>query len=319
MKRNKPLLAISGCLLGKNIRYNGGHCREDWVFSELSKYVDFFSVCPELEMGLGVPREEIHLFNYDRSDKEIKLKTKFTNKELTHTAINSYQEIVSTLQAQKINGHILTRKSPTCGTDNVKVYVNDLPNLHRVGTGLYARHINEEIPELPLIDSGRIKNVQLRENFVKQVFAHHRFTQLDGSSRELHEFHRRYKYTLMEHSQDNLRRLGAIAANHANLPLPIVYQDYFALLMNTLSILPTVKNRINALVHIFGYFKNELNAVEKKEFLNLIEDYRHGISNYSTINTILGIFGNNFNNEYIQEQLIFGPYPKELKLLKTVS
>ncbi|MEH0860925.1 MULTISPECIES: DUF523 and DUF1722 domain-containing protein [Halobacteriovorax] len=319
MKRQKPLIAISSCLLGENIRYNGGHCRENWIYSELSKFVDFHPVCPELAMGLGVPREEIHLFRTTRKDNEVKLRSKFTKEELTQTAYITYESIEDDLKNLDIDGHIFTRKSPTCGPDNVKTITLDDPNYVNKSTGLYAGFIMDQFPNLPYIDNGRIKNIELRENFVKKIFSHFRFKQLNGTMRDLQLFHQMHKYAIMEHNQENMRTLGRIAANHEGLSAQKVYQIYFKLFMETISILPTRKNRLNACYHVFGYFKNDLGAGEKKALLNLMEDYQNGVSNYLTINSFLNVLTEAHQKAYLQDQYIFEPYPKELKLLKDIA
>ncbi|MFG1499481.1 DUF523 and DUF1722 domain-containing protein [Halobacteriovorax sp. XZX-3] len=315
----RPKIAISSCLLGENIRYNGGHCREDWVYSELSKFVDFVPVCPEFEMGLGVPREEVHLFKVDKQSNEVRLRSKFTKKDLTEEANQVYQNIHARIANEEINGHIFTRKSPTCGTDNVKTITLSDENYVTKSTGLYAQYIMDTMPTLPFIDSGRIKNLELRENFVKKIFSHLRFQQLDGSIRELQLFHQMYKYSIMEHNQNNLRLLGGIAANHEKLEVSEVYSKYFKLFMETLDILPTRKNRLNACFHVFGYFKKDLTAHEKDILIKMMEDYKNGISNYLTVNSFLNILTNTHKKTYLQDQYIFGPYPKDLKLLKNIA
>lgn len=319
IKRQRPLIAISSCLLGKNIRYNGGHCRENWIFHELAKYVDFHPVCPEFEMGLGVPREEIHLFRKTKDDKEIKLRSKFSKEELTQSAHITYESIQDELESLDIDGHIFTRKSPTCGPDNVKTITLSDPNNVIKSTGLYAQFIMDQFPTLPYIDNGRIKNIELRENFVKRIFSHFRFKQLNGSIRELQLFHQMYKYSIMEHNQDKMRTLGRIAANHEKHTPEEVYKLYLNLFMETISILPTRKNRLNACYHVFGYFKNDLESAQKQALLNLMEDYQNGISNYLTINSFLNILTKAHQKEYLNDQYIFEPYPKELKLLKDIA
>ncbi len=319
MTKERPLIAISSCLLGDNIRYNGGHCREDWVFHELSKYVDFLPICPEVEMGLGVPREEIHLFVNDRNDKEIKIRKKFSQDDLTDAALKTYTKISSRLNDARIDGHILTRKSPTCGTDNVKTVTLNDPNYVIKSTGLYAQYLFDHYGQIPVIDSGRIKNLELRENFIKRIFSHFRFMQLDRKISALQKFHQQYKYSIMEHDQNRLRRLGAIAANHERYEIEEVFKNYYDLYMETMAIVPSRKNRLNACYHVFGYFKNELHSKEKESLLKLMEDYQNGITNYLTINSFLSVLSNAHEKDYLKGQYLFEPYPKELKLLKNIA
>lgn len=313
-KRPKPKIAISSCLLGELVRYNKNHCRDKWVANELSKYAEFVPFCPEMEMGLGVPREEIHLyFNPDERDK-IKLKGKVSGQELTDKAIETATLINQRLKESAIDGFILTKKSPSCGIDHVKTVNIDNPQDVTRSAGMYAKSAQDFFPHIPKIDSGRILNLELREHYIKAVYAHYRFRQLAPKASELQAFHQHYKYILMEHSPANLKEMGQLVANHNNDNIEIIMKKYYELFFTTLKIEATKKKRYNALMHVLGYFKKELGQEEKKEVLSIFDEYSSGITSYSTLLRYLELLTKAHKQEYLQDQLFFAPYPKELAL-----
>jgi uncharacterized protein YbbK (DUF523 family) len=221
--KERPLVAISACLLGSPVRHDSNHCKEEWIVEELSKFVDFYPLCPEMEMGLGTPREEIHLY-YDEGDKShIKLRTKNSKVELSSQALNTFEVMNKGLNTVKIDGFILTRKSPSCGLSHVKTINSDKPQEVIHSQGLFAKNICEKYPSIPKIDNGRMRNFELREHFIKSVFAHFRFNNLSANIDSLQDFHKRYKYILMEHSPSELQKLGRISANSSKLSFDEVH------------------------------------------------------------------------------------------------
>ncbi len=314
--KNKPKIGVSACLLGDSVRYNRGHTQDKWLIRELGKFVDFYPFCPEVEMGLGVPREEIHLY-YKEGDKEqLYLRSKFSRVELTDKAQETYERMNAKMDKEFLDGVVLMKKSPSCGIGNVKTVSEDEKGSVKLLQGLYATNVEKRYPTLPKVDSGRFKNAMLREHFVKQVFAHWRFSLLENKISDLQDFHKRYKYILMEHDQDALRELGRICANHDKLPADEVFQIYKELFFKTMETLATVKNRTNTLYHIMGYVKNNLNSEEKKHIIDLIEEYKEGIHSYMVPLKLLLFFIEKYDIEYLQNHYYFTPYPKELKLHK---
>lgn len=313
----RPLIGISACLLGNPVRYNSSHCKEEWIMEELANFVDFFPLCPEQEMGLGTPREEIHLY-YQNDKNDIRLRSKKTLIDLTDLAQKTYQELNASTNAKKLDGFILTRKSPSCGLDNVKTVKHDDPTQVVPREGLYAKNVMTHFPAIPKIDSGRIKNKELREQYITNLFAHFNFNNLEIKTSALQDFHKKYKYILMEHSSTNLKKLGLIAANSDNKEIDEVFVKYYELFFETLKILPTVKNRINTLTHIMGYFKTDLESFEKQEILSMFEEYRNDIISYNTVKRFFQYLMTKHKKDYLKEQILFYPYPKELKIQKYI-
>ena len=270
MIKERPLIAISACLLGSPIRYDSNHCREEWIIDELSKFVDFYPLCPEMEMGLGTPREEIHLY-YDEGDKtNIKLRSKFTKTELLPLAEKTYETMTGQMAKVKIDGFILTKKSPSCGLSHVKTVNGENPKEVIHTQGLFAKNICEKYPSAPKIDNGRIRNVELREHFIKGVFAHFRFGQLEKNISSLQDFHKKYKYITMEHSPSSLQKLGQLVSNVDKLSNDELYEKYYQQFFETLKIEATLKKRYNTLMHLFGYFKKRFRARRKTRFSLII-------------------------------------------------
>ena len=314
--KSKPKIGVSACLLGENVRYNRGHTQDKWLIRELGQYVDFYPFCPEVEMGLGVPREEIHLYYKDEDKEQLYLRSKFSRVELTDKAQETYQRMNGKMDKESLDGVVLMKKSPSCGLGNVKTVSEDENGSVKLLQGLYATNLEKNYPHLPKVDSGRFKNPTLREHFIKQVFAHWRFSQLENKISALQDFHKRYKYTLMEHDQDALRELGRICANHENRSPEEVFSDYKDKFFNAMSTLASVNNRVNTLYHIMGYVKNNLASDEKKHIIDLIEEFKEGIHTYMVPLRLLRFFIEKYNIEYLENHYYFTPYPKELKLHK---
>jgi uncharacterized protein YbgA (DUF1722 family)/uncharacterized protein YbbK (DUF523 family) len=318
VKKERPLIAVSACLLGQPVRHNGNHCEEAWLVEELSKFVDFYPICPEVEMKLGVPREEIHLV-YENGDKNnISIRTKTTKENLTSLAHQTYQEMNAKLSLKSIDGFILTKKSPSCGLDNVKTVNIDDSQSSVPRTGLFAKYICDLYPLAPKIDSGRIRNLELREHFIKNVFAHFRFKNLDQSTSGLQEFHKKYKYVIMDHSSDDLKKLGSIASNSKKLSSTENYEQYYIQFFTTLKNVATVKKRMNTLMHLLGYFKKDLSKDEKKEILIMFNEFRDGILNHMTPQRFFEFLTKKYQEKYLSEQYFFSPYPKEMKISKHI-
>ncbi|WP_290733106.1 DUF523 and DUF1722 domain-containing protein [Halobacteriovorax sp. JY17] len=314
----KPNIAISSCLLGNLVRYDKNHCQDKWIIQELSKFVNFVPVCPEMEMGLGAPREEIHLY-FNKEDKEnIKLRKKFEGTDLTGLALETYSRMNATLSNKSIDGFILTKKSPSCGLDNVKTIQLDDSKVVTRSTGLFAKNVLSNFPSVPTIDSGRMINKVLRENFIKSVYAHYRLRNTERTPAEFQQFHQKYKYILMDHSPKELKRLGQIVANAKKNDIEESFQEYRTLLFKTFNKEATTGRRFNTLQHLMGYFKKYLTAKEKSEIVSLLEDFKNGIINHIVLLKFFDLLTKKYELSYLNGQYYFMPYPKELKLAKEV-
>ncbi|CBW27402.1 conserved hypothetical protein [Halobacteriovorax marinus SJ] len=314
----KPKIAISSCLLGNLVRYDKNHCKDNWIVNELSKYVELVPICPEMRMGLGVPREEIHLYHRPGEKDKVRLKKKFDGQDLTRLAEETYAMMNEDIREVEYDGMILTKKSPSCGIDRVKTIEEGRPDKVTWSTGLFAKNILENFPSLPIIDSGRLLNKDLRENFLKSVFAHFRFKQVEKNLSSFQDFHKRYKYILMDHSPSSLKSLGQIVANASLETIDRDFNKYYKLFFKTMSTPSTSQKRCNTLQHFMGYFKKHIDTDEKREILILLEDLRKDIIKYSVILKYFDLLTKKYKVNYLDIQYYFSPYPKELKLLKDI-
>ena len=264
-------IGISSCLLGEAVRHNGGHKRDRYITEVLSSHFSFVPFCPEVAIGLGVPRPTIRLQGGNESPRAIMPNA--GSRDVTDNLDNYGREVAQSHGF--ISGYIFKSKSPSCGMERVKIY-NDRGNLAGTGTGIYARTLIEELPLLPVEEEGRLNDSGLRDNFIERVFAYHRWQcmALEGiTPAALIAFHTEHKFLLMAHNQQAMRRLGRMVARIKEDPEKIP-EEYLNMFMDTMKKPATRKNRTNVLQHIAGYFKDLLDAADRQELAESIEAYR---------------------------------------------
>ncbi len=312
----KPKIGISRCLLGDNVRYNGGHKLDDYIKNVLGKFVEFIPFCPEVEAGFGVPREAVHL---NKIENEIFMIGEKTGTDYTNR-MNSYlSRKIPDLLNQNLCGYILKSKSPSCGIYRTRVYSeNEAPNIN--GRGLFAEALLNSNCNLLVEEEGRLHNPEIRENFIGRIFINFRWNAFikEFSVNNFMLFHQSIKYTLMAHSPSNLKEMGKIVANTNPDLLHSSVKDYKILLDKTLKILTDRKKNRNVLDHIMGYFKNDLSSGEKEELKILFDRYYNGLLPIIVPITMLNHYVNKYNNEYLKGQFYLNPHPMELMLLNHV-
>jgi uncharacterized protein YbgA (DUF1722 family)/uncharacterized protein YbbK (DUF523 family) len=310
----RPKILVSSCILGNNVRYDGGNKLDHWVSTKLSQYTQLVSVCPEVEMGLGTPREAINL--HKLSDGNIKIFGSKSKIDHTENAITTADNIIMR-ERDMLCGAILQKKSPSCGVERVKLYndnnqllITDKKSiLHR---GIFAKKLIFSNELLPVIDSGRLFDQNERENFLRRVYAFFRFSKLDGTIKALQDFHSRYKFVIMEHHQNEMRALGNIAANSTNENSLIVYKNYSSKLFLVLQKIPTKKSRTNVFYHLIGFFKNDLEKIEKEMIHQMIDDYNKGLVPYLVPYKMLELLITKHQQYYLKNHYFLNQFPKEL-------
>lgn len=307
----KPMIGISSCLLGNNVRYNGGHTKDKWIVNDLSSFVDWHVVCPEVAMGLGVPREPINLHR-PAPGQGLRLVSVDTKIDLTDAARLTSKSLIEAFP-ENLAGFIFKKNSPTCGLTRVKVYQKG-PVAQRDGTGIFAGHVQKNCPGLPVIEEGHLFDRHLREHFISQVFTHARFLETPKKISALQGFHQGYKYLIMAYSAQQLKKMGRIAANTEKKQVSEVFALYHKELLKALAKPATVKMRTNALQHIFGHVKDCVSKQEKDFFIDKLHEYRKGDFPYIALITLLNSFVDKGKDPYVKKQQFFSPYPKELKL-----
>jgi uncharacterized protein YbgA (DUF1722 family) len=219
-----------------------------------------------------------------------------------------------------LDGYVLKKDSPSCGMERVRVYADSgIPA--RSGIGIFARQLMESMPFLPVEEEGRLIDMKLRENFIVRVFCHHRWKKLAENKfqiKDLVEFHARHKFLLMAHSEKHTRQLGKLVAQAKSNPPNVLLADYSRLFFEALRFKSTPRKHTNVLQHILGYFKNEIDTADKKELLQVIEDYRLGMLPLIVPLTLVRHYINKFDIEYVKDQIYLNPHPKEMMLLNHV-
>ena len=313
----KIKIGISSCLLGEKVRFDGGHKQDRYITDILGDYFVFAPVCPELEVGMGVPRESVQLEGSVKSPNMIGNKTGADWTE----RMNKYSERrVREIGKLNLSGYILKQNSPSCGMERVRVYAkNGIPS--KSGIGLFAAELMKAYPLLPVEEEGRLNDPALRENFITRVFTFRRLQDLieSGFKRgDLVKFHTLHKYLIMAHSPKHYSEMGRLVAEPKKYSPAELQEKYSALLMEALSVKATPKKHVNVLQHILGYLKDHLNEDEKKEILETIDDYYQELVPLIVPVTLLRHYVRKYRVPYVSEQIYLKPHPKELMLLNHV-
>lgn len=310
-------VGISACLMGQPVRFNGSHKRSRFCTDTLSEYFDYVSLCPEVAIGMSIPREPIRLVSENSSDPQVRaVGVDDPSTDVTEPLIEYARQQASS-QTQ-LCGYIFMQKSPSCGLFNVKRY---LKNGHPEGTttGVYAKAFTDANPLLPVEEAGRLNDAALRENFLTRVFAYHDWQQFRAggiSARSLIDFHSRYKYLVMAHSLVHYKSMGRTLANLRERKIDDVANEYFSQLMAALAKPASRKMHTNTLMHLQGYLKNFLSSDDKAELTRLIDEYRRGIVPLIVPLTLLKHHLNHHEevDSYARQQVYLDPHPYELGL-----
>lgn len=309
MDNNRPTIVVSKCLGFAPCRYNGDMISDKFV-KKLGEYVNYITVCPEVGIGLPIPRETIRLVLVN--DETIVYQPS-TGIELTRDMNIFSEEFLSSLP--EIDGFLLKGRSPSCGTKDVKVYVGKGKATGSVkGTGIFAQAVKERFPSKPLEEEGRLTNLRIREHFITKVFTFFKFRHVksSGSMSELIKFQSDNKYLFMAYNQKEQKLLGGIIANHEKRSFSEIIKEYEEHLALTFARAPRYTSIINALQHIFGYFSEELSARERQFFLETLEKYRDNKIPLSVLVHMLKGYAIEYTEEYILQQTILSPYPDGL-------
>lgn len=309
-------VGVSACLLGQNVRYDGGHKRDAYVVETLGKFFEFVPVCPEVECGLGVPREAMRLVGDPEAPRLVTIKT---GVDLTERMRAWALRRVRELGGEDLRGFIFKAKSPSSGMARVKVYGEKGTPAPR-GTGLFARAFMDAFPLLPVEEEGRLHDDRLRENFIERIFTLDRWrATLAGDGRtglpaRLVAFTATNKLLLMSHSPEMARQLGRLTAEAKNWPADALRASYETVLMRALTLPATPAKHANVIEHIAGYFKKFLDADDKAELQAVIRDYRTGLVPLVVPVTLCAHYARKFQVDYLLAQAYLHPHPVELKL-----
>jgi len=309
----KIKLGISTCLLGENVRFDGGHKLDRFLTDTLGQYVEYVPVCPEVECGLPVPRESMHL---EGDPDAPRLVTSRTKQDMTEKMVNWARRRVADLEKEGLMGFIFKSDSPSSGMERVRVY-NEKGMPVKKGVGMFARAFMEHFPLLPVEEEGRLHDPKLRDNFIERIFALARWRDVlaKGMTRgNLVDFHTRHKLLILSHNPKHHQMMGKLVAQAKAISPKELYDQYQSVLMEALQLKTTPKKNANVLQHMMGYFRDQLSPDEKQEILEIIELYRNEYLPLIVPITLIKHYVRKYDEPYLREQVYLNPHPLELQL-----
>jgi uncharacterized protein YbgA (DUF1722 family)/uncharacterized protein YbbK (DUF523 family) len=310
----QPRVGISQCLLGDEVRYDGGHKRDVFLTDVLAPFVEWVPVCPEVEAGLGTPREAMHLAGDPDAPRLLTIRTKVDHTDVLKAFS---QRRVQELRVHDLDGYIFKKNSPSCGVHRVKVY-SEKGHPGKQGTGFFSAAMQEAFPLLPVEEEGRLNDAPIRENFIERIFCYRRWkTQVQQtriSRGTIVEFHTRHKYLLLTHSRSHYHDLGKLVAKAGQCTPSDLAIRYGTVFMDALKIKATVRKHVNVLQHLAGHFKKHLSAIERAELQETIEDYHQYLTPLTVPLTLIKHYVRILAVPYLLDQVYLNPHPKELML-----
>jgi uncharacterized protein YbgA (DUF1722 family)/uncharacterized protein YbbK (DUF523 family) len=306
-------IGVSACLLGRKVRYDGQHKRDDFLMDTLAPHVEYVPVCPEVELGLGTPRPPIHLTR--EGGGPVRLVVVPTGQDLTAAMDRFAARRVEALMAEELSGYVLKKDSPSCGMERVKVHGGAQPR--REGVGRFAAALLARFPHLPVEEEGRLRDARLRESFVERVFAYHRLRSLWAgrwTQGELVAFHTAHKLALLAHSPAAYQALGRLVARGKAAGRAALHEAYTAGFMAALEVPATRGRHANVLSHMAGYLRDGVDAASREELRGTIADYRAGLVPLIVPLTLMRHHARVQKIDYLLGQTYLDPHPKELML-----
>lgn len=330
MENERIRVGVSSCLLGNQVRYDGGHQRDPYIINTLGQYFDFVPVCPEVECGLPTPRETLRLVGDPENPRLI---TRETQIDHTGRMKDWASGRLDSLEEMNLCGFIFKSRSPSSGMERIKVYPDPESPDESVktgrkggakppvlkGVGIFAREYMNRFPLIPVEDDGRLHDPGLRENFIERIFTMKRWRDIENTPASkrvgrLVEFHTRQKLLVMAHSPEHYRDMGRLVARAKQCDPDELFTEYRKLLMTSLSRKATRRKHANVLQHILGYFRKFISADEKQEMLDLIDLHRTGTVPLIVPITIANHYTRKYSIDYLAKQYYLNPHPIELRL-----
>ncbi len=311
-------IAVSGCLLGEEIRFNGAHSHDRFITQSLGKYVEFVSFCPE-NLAFGTPRPTIRLVE-DENDGYY-VQSSDGNTDVTEQLLHTNNIELKKIQDDTIRGIIFKSKSPSCGFGSAMVYRTNGYSKEK-SDGLFVKMCKEQFPLLPMEEEARLNDPWLRENFIMQLFAYDDFENFKVSKpsmKDLVAFHQSYKFMLQAKNEMMYRELGQIAGNHEKLKFDEVLRQYEILFKTAIAQKSSIGKNRNVLEHMAGFVKDKITPIEKEMLHEQIREYADKIVPLIAPLSRLHMFAKSYNVAYLLDQKFLHPYPKELALRSDIK
>ena len=305
----KPVVVVSKCLEFEACRYNGERISSSFI-NRLKPHVRFRPVCPEVEIGLGTPRDPIRIH---LQDERKALYQPATKKDLTGDMNAFAEKFLGSLE--EVDGFILKAKSPSCAIDDAKIFpAPDSEEQIAKGSGLFAGAALERFGSRAFADEAGLNEPEARARFLTRIFALAGFREVkqQGNMAGLVRHHAENKLLFLACHQETMREMGRITANREKRSLTEVFSLYENALLRLLSHPPARASWINALSHAMGHLSEKISGEEKKRFLDALEEYRAGRIPLSEPLDMLREWSARFGSEYLKKQTLFEPYPREL-------
>ena len=309
-------VGISTCLLGEQVRHDGGHKHSRYCTQVLARHFDFQPICPEMAAGMGTPRPAIHLREIDNELRLIEAKGSADHTDSMQAVI---EKVIPTLG--HLRGYILMAKSPSCGMERIKVHNEEGRVIRRDASGLFAAALMEAYPLLPVEEEGRLHDDQLRENFIERVFAYDDWMQnvaADLTPGALIEFHTRHKFQLLAHNEPIYRELGPLLSDLKSSPIEQIAGRYIAGFMEAMTCKVSRGAHVNAMQHLMGYLRDAMGDEDRKVLMEQIEAYHRGELPLIVPMTLLRMAQRREPVDYVELQHYLSPYPDELGLRNRV-
>jgi uncharacterized protein YbgA (DUF1722 family)/uncharacterized protein YbbK (DUF523 family) len=312
---DKIKIGVSSCLLGEKVRWNGDHKQDLYVRNVLGKFFEYAAVCPEMEVGMGVPRETVALYGNLEDPRMISKKKRI---DWTQKMNLFSKDRILQLAKEDLSGFIFKSKSPSCGLGRVPVHSEEEPGKARHGNGMFASSFMKAFPLIPVEDEGRLHDSKIKENFIIRVFSFFRLKNAllskNAKPGTLVKFHTQHKFLILAHSRKHYQILGKIVAEVKKNPWNKVLASYIYSFMEAFSYKSTNKKNTDVLLHMMGFFKKLIPSEDRKDILDAIEDYRNELVPLVVPVTLIRHYVKKYEVNYLQDQVYLNPHPKELML-----
>ena len=306
-------IGISRCLLGEKVRYDGGHKRDNFLAGTLGRHVEWVPVCPEVEAGLGTPREAMRLVGPAEAPRLLTVKSGLDHTRMMERFSHHRMRELETLD---LSGYVFKQGSPSCGVERVRVYhERGMPT--RNGVGLFARIFREQFPLVPVEEEGRLADPSLRDNFLERVFGYARWREWQRrrpTRQGLAAFHTEHKFLLLAHSRPHYEALDRLVGNAKQYRPADLAQAYGRLFMEGLRVKATVRKHVNVLRHMAGFFRSRLSGTEREEWHEVLDDYHRGLTPLVVPLTLVKHYVRRLDIRHLADQVYLNPHPKELML-----
>ena len=309
---NKISVGISSCLLGNQVRHDGGHKRNIFCVETLGKWFELQPICPELEAGMGVPRPSIQLIQSDSGIRAIAPKTGQDVSDNLRTVLDTHQEDIA-----RMSGYIFIHKSPSCGVFRTRIYNTDNNVVKQNGRGIYAHALMKRFPLLPVEEADRLNDAVLRENFLLRVYAYHEWQSINKTAlrkKDVLDFYTQYKYIMLAHSRRHYKEIGQLLSKVDEISIEDLKTRFIELFMTGLAKHATRGTHANVLFHLQGYLKHKIDKADTASLTALITSYQVGHIPLITPITMIKHHLQKYPDAYLEKQKYFDPYPAQLGL-----